>query len=94
MRRRLFRAARPPATSRRRRRQLVPSSGPHRFERDESLAQTHDGRWCCRRCGKPGEEGDLQHPVGALPAPSLLPPVMPEVTEYETRRLGERPDAA
>jgi hypothetical protein len=91
--RRLFRTARatPPP---RRRRQSVPTAGPHDFEADLSLPATHDGRMCCRRCGKPGEKGDLQHPVGALPAPSLLPPVAPEVLDEQARRLGERPDAA
>lgn len=87
---RQFPPARPPQSSKPRKGKPRLRVPPHDFERDHTVPPDWKGRLFCRRCGKPGEVGDLQHPVGALPMPSLLPPVAPEVLEVEARRLGER----
>lgn len=87
-----FPTARPrltPGPAKKKTRSRVP---PHEFEDDPYLRGDHRDRHWCRRCGLPGEPGDDRHPPGALPMPSLLPPVAPEVLEEEARRLGERLD--
>lgn len=71
-----------------------PALPPHAFQPDDAVPPDWAGRRTCV-CGKPGEEGDQQHPVGALPlGMPTLPPLAPEVLEHESRRIGERYDAA
>lgn len=67
---------------------------PHRFDEDLDLSRDLTGRrWC--RCGLPGGPGDDRHPVDAPALPDVLhPPVPLPAREYDSRRLGEREDAA
>lgn len=64
----------------------------HAFELDEEVPADFHGRRHCRACGKQGEEGDVQHPEGALPLTlAVRPPLPPGAAEVQARMLGERP---
>lgn len=72
----------------------APRVPPHAFVADVDLGEDWQGRHCCRGCGKPGREGDEQHPVDAGPivgSPPVLCPPVPE-DDVSDRILGEGND--
>ncbi|HET8684997.1 MAG TPA: hypothetical protein VFM54_24455 [Micromonosporaceae bacterium] len=70
-------------------REARPSLPPHAFEPDSEVPADYKGRHTCRRCKHTGVDGDHQHPTGALPLEPAYPEQSAEVTEWESRRLGE-----
>jgi hypothetical protein len=64
--------------------------GLHAFNPDPDVPADFHRRRFCADCGKPGADGDPQHPYGALPAVRLrYPEPPPGAAEIDARILGE-----
>jgi hypothetical protein len=70
--------------------QPEPRKAAHAFNHDSAIPPDFHGRIYCADCGKPGRDGDAQHPFGALPAiRQRYPEPPPGTAELEARILGE-----
>lgn len=67
-----------------------PRAVPHAFNQDLTVPRDYAGRRYCADCGKPGADGDPQHPLGALPAiRQRYPDTPPAAVEIDARIMGE-----